>query len=509
VLVRTKHIKPKTSKQEQSKLLLENPLYIVRILNNRSFYNFFQYFWSEISTDELVLNWHMEFICNELQHVAERVGANQKKEHDLVINIPPGTSKTSIAMKMFPVWCWTKWHWMRFITSSYSQVLSLESGEASRDLIRSDKFKSVYPELEIKADKDVKSNYKIVKNKIVSKGHLPKQILGGNRYSTSVGGSVTGFHGHILIVDDPLNPYEAVSAKALATTNHWMDEVLSTRKVDKEVTPTILIMQRLHQNDPTGHLIGKNKKNVKHISLPGTLDGYMDNLKPEYLKQYYKDNLLDPKRLSKEVLFELEQDLGQYGFAGQIGQNPTPPGGGMFKVDKFSIIDRMPMEHEIAEIVRYWDKAGSAGKGAFTCGVKIAKLKNGKFIVVDVKRGQWATEERESIIKAVAESDGKEVKIYTEQEPGSGGKESAEATVRNLSGFVVNRDLPRGDKVYRADPYSVQVNYGNVALLYGAWNAAYIEELRFFPFGTYKDQVDASSGAFSKLTAKKIAHANY
>lgn len=509
MLVRTKYKEVKASKQETTKLLLENPLLIQRELNNRKFYNFFQYFWSEISTDELVLNWHMEYICDELQKVIERVGNHEPKLYDLIINIPPGTSKTSIAMKMFPVWCWTKWHWMRFITSSYSQVLSLESGEASRDLIRSDKFKQMYPELEIKADKDVKSNYKVVKNKVVSKGHAKKQLLGGNRYSTSVGGSVTGFHGHVLIVDDPLNPYEAVSTKQLSTTNHWMDEVLSTRKVDKEVTPTILIMQRLHQNDPTGHLLAKGKTNVKHISLPGTLDGYMDNLKPAELQKFYKDNLLDPKRLSKAVLFELEQDLGQYGYAGQIGQNPTPPGGGMFKVNMITTVTHLPLEHDIAEIVRYWDKAGSAGKGAFTCGVKIMKLKNGKFIVVDVKRGQWATEERESIIKAVAEADGKNVKIYTEQEPGSGGKESAEATVRNLSGFVVNRDLPRGDKVYRADPFSVQVNYGNVMLLHGAWNHEYIEELRFFPFGTYKDQVDASSGSFSKLTAKKIAHANY
>jgi predicted phage terminase large subunit-like protein len=130
---------------------------------------------------------------------------------------------------------------------------------------------------------------------------------------------------------------------------------------------------------------------------------------------------------------------------------------------------------------------------------------NGKLIVSDVKRGQWATEERERIIRETAEVDGQNVQIYYEQEPGSGGKESAEATTRNLLGYSANPDKPSGDKIFRADPFSVQVNNGNVLLLRGEWNHDYVEEFRFFPFSTYKDQVDASSGGFSKLVAKREA----
>jgi predicted phage terminase large subunit-like protein len=122
---------------------------------------------------------------------------------------------------------------------------------------------------------------------------------------------------------------------------------------------------------------------------------------------------------------------------------------------------------------------------------------------MDVKRGRWASEEREDIILSTAKSDGVEVKIYYEQEPGSGGKQSAEATTKNLTGFTAYADLPHGDKVYRADPFSVSVNNGQVSLLKGEWNKEYIEEFRFFPFSMYKDQVDASSGAYSKLTGSK------
>jgi predicted phage terminase large subunit-like protein len=94
-----------------------------------------------------------------------------------------------------------------------------------------------------------------------------------------------------------------------------------------------------------------------------------------------------------------------------------------------------------------------------------------------------------------------------EQEPGSGGKDSVKASIKNLAGFSVEADKPSGDKIYRADPLSVQVNNGNVLLVKGEWNHEFIEEFRYFPFSTYKDQVDSASGAFSKLTKKKRAGA--
>ena len=155
--------------------------------------------------------------------------------------------------------------------------------------------------------------------------------------------------------------------------------------------------------------------------------------------------------------------------------------------------------------VRYWDKAGTAGAGAYTVGVRMHQLTNNRWIVDDVKRGQWSSEEREQIIRKTAEADGTSVIVGIEQEPGSGGKESAEGTILNLAGFSCYKETATGDKVDRADRYSVQVNNGNVSLLVGDWNHEYIEELRNFPFSTYKDQVDASSGCFKRLVGKRIA----
>lgn len=499
------------SEESQFNVMMSSPIAIQRELNNRSFYNFFLYFWDTITQAKLVPNWHLSYLCAEVQEAVERVALGLPCENDILINIPPGTTKTTLLSIMLNAWIWTKWEWFQVIGASYSLQLSLKSASTTRDLIRSQKFKEMYPELYIKADEDSKSDFRIMKKSNVEK---EEDIRGGFRFSTSVGGTVTGMHGHLIIIDDPLNPLQALSPQLLNTTNHWVNSVIPTRKVDKDVTLTIMVMQRLHENDPSGNWLAKEKiraktnshdRGLKHICLPADISESKEFLKPQEVGIYYRQNLLDPERLSKGVLNQMLADLGNYQYSGQFLQNPVSSKGGMFKVDFLQIINNPPLPHEIEFTVRYWDKAGTAGGGAYTAGTRMSKLKDGRFLISDVKRGQWGTDERERMIKAVANADGKSVHIGLEQEPGSGGKESAEATIRNLAGYNVTKDLPRGDKVLRADPFSVQVNYGNVLLLRGDWNEPYINEMRNFPLSKYKDQIDSSSGAFNMLTSKRKA----
>lgn len=493
------------SKEQKIRLLLDNPILIQRALNDRSLYQFLIWAWPEISGQPFIANWHVHFICEQLEKVAYQVGERRPKEYDVLINVPPGSTKTIICSIIFPVWCWTKWYWMRFITASYSSTLALESAEYSRDLIKSTRFREMYPELDLKADKDTKTNYKIIKKvrNNVSAYKNYKELLGGNRYSTSVGGTLTGFHGDILIWDDPINPQQAFSELQLDIANKWIDQTLPTRKTNKQVSVTIGIMQRLHQNDPSGHLLAKEKSNLKHICLPGEIRNYRELVRPRGLVKKYVDDLFDVNRLTWDVLGELQIDLGQYGYAGQIGQSPAPAGGGMFKVEFFQMTSEDIPKTEIHQTVRYWDKAGSDGKGAYTVGVKMHKLKNGKFLVEDVKRGQWTAEVRERLILQTAQADGVNCHVLVEQEPGSGGLESAQGTIRNLAGFLIKADKPTGDKAKRADPFSVQVNNGNVLVRVADWNRLYKEEFELFPNSTYKDQVDATSGAFNFLVTKK------
>jgi len=503
---------PSRSELKEQSLLdfaVSNPSALQREINNRSLFDFLEWVWPAYSAQPFVANWHIKYLCKQLEDVAYRVGNRQPKKHDLLINISPGTTKTALCSIIFPVWCWTKWPWMKFITASYSSDLALESAEYSRDIIKSTRFKSVYPEIVIKADKDSKGNFKIAVNKgnvTNNKRKLQRQEIGGNRFSTSVGATCTGYHADIFIWDDPINPQQAVSPNQLKTVNHWMDQTVPTRKTSKENSVIIGIMQRLHQNDPSGHLLEKQKKNIKHICLPGESIHFKKFIKPKkLLKKYTKDGLFDKHRMGKSVLEELEADLGQYGYAGQIGQNPAPPGGGLFKVANFTVSAQLMDRRQIVKSVRYWDKAGTAGGGAYTVGVKMHLLKNKFFLIEDVKRGQWSTEVRERIIRQTAIVDGTDVDIVIEQEGGSGGKESAEATIRNLAGFRVKAERPIGDKTKRADAYSVQVNNGSFILISADWNTRFKEEHELFPNGTYKDQVDSASGAFNFLVKKRTA----
>ena len=214
-------------KTQEIDLLIQNPETAQAELCKRSFFYFMKTFWGEISAEEPKWNWHIPFLCDELQRIAERVARREPAEYDLIINIPPGTTKSTTCTVMFPVWCWTRWSWMEFIAASYSGALSLEHSVKSRNIVKSDLFQRLFPAMSIKLDKDTKTNFAIVQD--TEDGVK----IGGSRFASSVGGSVTGFHGHILIVDDPLNPEQAVSAVELQKASDWMDQTLSTRKIDK------------------------------------------------------------------------------------------------------------------------------------------------------------------------------------------------------------------------------------------------------------------------------------
>jgi predicted phage terminase large subunit-like protein len=153
--------------------------------------------------------------------------------------------------------------------------------------------------------------------------------------------------------------------------------------------------------------------------------------------------------------------------------------------------------------VRYWDKAGTTGSGDHTAGVRMVRSPEGLYYVTDVVRGQWSAGEREKVIRHTAEQDGRNVSVWVEQEPGSGGKESAANTVLNLAGWNVHAEPVTGDKETRARPLAAQAEAGNVRIVADdeahRWVKALVDEMVAFPFGKHDDQVDAAAGAFNKL----------
>jgi len=182
------------------------------------------------------------------------------------------------------------------------------------------------------------------------------------------------------------------------------------------------------------------------------------------------------------------------------GDWEVQPSGGFFERDWFPAVPAAPA---LADRVRYWDKAATAGGGDWTAGVKLARA-GGLWLVEHVVRGRWAGPQRERVIRQTAAADGPGTSVVVEQEPGSGGKDSARESVRNLAGFPAYWEPVSGDKPSRAKPLAAQAAAGNVRIVEGDWNLAFLDELTAFPSGSFDDQVDAAAGAFNWLARAEI-----
>ena len=470
---------------------------ILASITRESFYEFVKEFWGIIIEEEPVWNWHVKYLCDELQEVAERVFRGETKEYDLIVNIAPGSSKSTIVSQMFPAWCWTRFPPARFICASYAKDIALKDSIKTRDIVQSEPYQASFPELRLREDENRLGLFTNTKK--------------GFRYSVGVGGAVTGYHGHFLIVDDPINPEEAFSEPDLATANRWMTNTLPSRKVDKKVSVTILIQQRLHEVDPTGDWLERNRREdgtlegLRHLCMPAELtydeDDNVQFVHPPELAEFYEDDLFDPIRMPRTVLKEAMKNMGGYGYAGQMLQSPVPLGGGMFKPHKIKLVQAAP--RKMVRMVRSWDKAATEDGGAYSAGVLVGKCKNGFYWILDVKRAQYSSFEREEMIKQTAKLDGSAVEIELEAEGGSGGKESAENTVKSLAGYIVRATHPTGPKEARAYQCASQVEGGNFRCLQKDWTKELFDEMKFFPKSRYKDQIDALSGAFNRLHRKK------
>lgn len=475
---------------------------LIRTVYKESLFEAFKQSWPTIVHEELVCGWYIEYLCDEIQKVLERVFAGIPKEYDLIINLPPGMSKSSL-LCIVRAWALARMPSFKSILASYAHALAMKMNVKTRDIVQSEWYSKCFPEVRIRDDFNTKGHFMTTE--------------GGECLSAGVDGTLMGFHAHCLFWDDLLNAKQAASEADLENVKRFDEETYPSRVVSKELTPIIGIMQRLHEDDSTGRRLRRSIKEgstpVKLICLPATLEYPVS---PSRLSKYYVNGLLDPRRLPQKQCDQIKVDFGEMVYAGQYGQQPVPREGGMFKVDRMKIVHSV--NETMTRVVRYWDKAGSKRKtSAWTAGVKMGVVERDVFVqgtyvkrrqyyVLDVVHFQERAGERESIIHETAKADGPDVIVWIEQEPGSGGLDSAEMTIQNLAGFICYAELPKGDKIARADAFASQVDVFNVSLVAGAWTEDYKEELRLFPNGRLKDRVDASSGAFRKLNEDNLIY---
>ena len=466
-------------------------------MSYRSLHEFIQRLWPTIERAEFCDGWHIRCVCAHLEAVSDG------RIRNLGINIPPRHMKSLTVAVFYPAWEWLRNPGDQFLFSTYAEGLALRDAVRCRRVMQSNEYRAIQDYVarsrgtrpwRMSGDQNAKQRY--------------ENDAGGYRLSTSVGGANTGEGGRKICVDDPHNVMEVESAVQRESTIQWWDEVMSTRSNDPKRGSRVLMGQRIHDQDLFAHVRESDAAgDWVWLTLPARFEagaGAMRSINalPEWADPRTRPGQpLWPERYGEAELARLEQEMTPYAVAAQLQQRPAPREGGMFKPDLLREVDDVPLK-DILYVVRYWDKSSNSTSGMCqTAGVKLARLRNGTHAVLDVRVGNWEPAQRESEIKRAAEEDGLRCDIYVEQEPGSGGKDSAMFTVRNLAGFVIRADRPQGDKATRAEPFAAQVNVGNVSVVRRGWTRAYKDQLRGFPRGL-KDMVDASSGAFSKLNKR-------
>ena len=489
--------------------------------------------WSQVEPARpYVHGWHIDAISEHLEAIT------QGQLTRLLINEPPGVMKSLQTCVFWPTYEWgpAGMPSMRFITYSFDHTLSTRDALKARRLIQSPWYQDLWGDrFKLLDDQNVKTRYENDRT--------------GFRISDYVGGG-TGDRGDRDIVDDPHQVKDPDSDAKRGSAILWLRETLPTRLNDPERSAIVVIHHRLHEQDMSAEIL-ENDLGYEHLMLPMEYEPHRccytkvkreghnpakmryiasqqvwlpDDWKPQEsdsvllakefekarAQEVYKQDrrtvegeVLFPERFPPSVVERDKKAMTAYAVAGQFQQRPTPRGGGKIKRHWFKIVKAYPAD---CYFIRWWDLAATKGAGAYTAGVLMGRSRSeGTFWVVDVKRDQLSSGEVRSLIKQTTDMDyrhyggNKNYDIWLPQDPGQAGKAQVEDYILALAGFNVHAVPETGDKETRIEPFAAQAEAGNVHLLEGDWNEAYLAELEKFPQSKYKDQADATSGAFSQL----------
>lgn len=283
-------------------------------------------------------NWHLECIAEYL------LACKRREIKRLIINIPPRSLKSTIGTVAFPAFLLGHDPSTKIMAASYSKQLSMKHSMECRLIIESDWYKRIFPGTIIAEDNNQKAQFTTTKR--------------GHRVAVSTGGMTTGEGGSFLIVDDLHAAQEAQSEVTRQSALDWFDQSYSTRLNDKENDVIIVIGQRLHQNDISGHLLAKG--GWEHLCLPAIFEDPKTIRIGNFKKEIKAGDILHSERESVKTLEQIKIETGSYSFAGQYLQRPAPSGGGIFKREWIKLFPYDKPLPKFSCILQSWDTALTA-----------------------------------------------------------------------------------------------------------------------------------------------------
>lgn len=254
-------------------------------------------------------NWHIDCICDHLMAV------HRGEIDKLIINIPPRSLKSFLVSKAWPAWQLGVGPHIKFIGTSYSHTVAEANAIGCRRIIDSKWYKSCFPDTIIDPNMDRKTHFETTR--------------AGQYYVDSALSSLTGMGCDYMLVDDPLKPMEALSETVRNSTNTNIRTTLFSRFNDRRTGKFIMIMQRTHEDDPSGNLLKDG--GYVHLKLPAETKSKIMITLGEKNWEMAEGQLLFPARLNREALDGLIRDMTQYNYVGQYLQDPVPIGGGEFR----------------------------------------------------------------------------------------------------------------------------------------------------------------------------------
>jgi predicted phage terminase large subunit-like protein len=430
---------------------------------------------------ELQWNWHHSLICEHLE--ATLAGEINR----LIINVPPRSLKSTISNICFPAWVWIKEPSTKFLCGSYADTLARKHSVLRRLLMESPWYQERWGNrFHLKDDQNVKSDY------------MNNQM--GQMKASGINGSVTGEGGDFIIIDDPHNPKTAESQAERETALESFDLTWSSRLNDKKTGRMIIIMQRLHYQDLTGHLLEKG--GWTHLCLPAEAETKTKLTFPMTKKIFTREpgSLLLPDREGPAELAQAKLDLGSYGYSGQYQQRPAPREGGIIKREWLKFYKIMP-DQRYDQAVQGWDLSFKGETTSdFVAAQAWAKIGSRAYLFPDrVKAKMNFPETLQAFRQFSAIPSHKNIVTKLVEEKANGAALIA-MLKKEVTGIIpVNPDKAKEVRLHAVAPL---FEAGNVWLpdpSIAPWVHDYIEELTNFPNYPNDDQVDVTTMCLSRL----------
>lgn len=439
------------------------------------FYQFIVRAWKHVEQDKYVDNWHIHAIALYMQSLYE----GKIPSRNLIINVPSGHMKSLIVNVFFPAWAWTKNPGLKFLCYSYSGDLTVRDSMKCNSLIKSAWYQERF-HVTIDDRNDQKDDF--------------SNLQGGYRKCFGMGGSLGGWRGDFILIDDPLEMSKSDSEAERKKVNNAYDTAISSRATDPNTFKKVIIMQRLHMDDLCGHVLEKDEK-WEQLILPTEYDGERFVSSIGFTDPREIGELLWKERFNADYVRFQKSNLGTLGTAGQLQQRPVPVSGNIFKKEWFA-------QRYEPRIIGYYvssDTAASTSNEAARSSIIVGGMTNDyRLIPVYVWADKVEFPQLVNKIVEVAERFGEKMMYDIVIEKKSSGISAIQTLQQNAPEWIARQVMgytPKLDKEARASVASKWCENGSVLLPpisdTNDWLFMFEDELFNFPNGKYKDMVDS------------------